>query len=263
MKYWMNIIRKSGSTELVLNVNDLPEDMQRALTAAGLGSEELGIMGAFHADKKNVYIFLPEFARQLRARNPSLDLSSVRAERLIINQLLGVIEHENLHMVMDKEIKEFAINMADDFIDQVIIPNTVSYLDSVDNISYMLMGQMTVETLRPMIRDLLKDTGKHLIHEIMVRMVMQMDNRKIIDELTPYIQQFIQLMLSQIGPIHGPLRMITQDDRGAQDMVDGLMGVFLNGIPSFWANLMRELFLRNDELIVDFIQFNMDSVMNA
>ena len=70
-------------------------------------------------------------------------------------------------------------------------------------------------------------------------------------------------MLSQIGPIHGPLRMITQDDRGAQDMVDGLMGVFLNGIPSFWANLMRELFLRNDELIVDFIQFNMDSVMNA
>ena len=259
--YWMNLIRKSGRTELVLNINDLPEDMQGALTDAGLGSEELGILGAFHAEEKNVYIFLPEFARQLRARNPSLDLSSVRAERLIINQLLGVIEHENLHMVMDKEIKEFAINMADDFIDEVIIPNTVDYLDSIDNIQYIIMGQMTVETISPLIRDLLKDTGKHLIHEIMVRMVMQMDNRKIIDELTPYIQQFIELMLSQIGPIHGPLRMITQDDRGAQDMVDGLMSVFLNGIPSFWANLMRELFLRNDELIVNFIEFNMQAIM--
>ena len=259
--YWMNIIRKSGRTELVINIKDLPADMQSALTASGMGSQDIGILGAFHSETKNVYIFLPEFARYLRAQKPNLDLSSPRAERLIINKLLNTIEHENLHLVMDKDIQEFAEEMTDEFIDQVVMPNTVEFLMTLDNPKIAMMAEMTIHTLTPMVRDMLKDTGQQLIHELMVRMIMQYDNKRIIDELTPYLRRYISLLLNHIGGLHGGLRMMTDGD--TQNMIDGLMGLFLNAVPNFWANLMKELFLRNDELIGSFIQWNVDAVMNA
>ncbi len=69
MKQWMNLIRKSGRTELVLNIKGLPQDMQDALNSAGLGSDEGALMGTYHTETKNVYIFLPEFARVIKMKN--------------------------------------------------------------------------------------------------------------------------------------------------------------------------------------------------
>jgi len=39
------------------------------------------------------------------------------------------------------------------------------------------------------------------------------------------------------------------------------MGVLMNSVPNYWGNLMRELFIRNNEQIIDFIQWNIDAVM--
>ena len=259
--YWMNLIRKSGRTELVLNIRDLPQDMQDALIQAGLGAEDGALMGAFHSESKNVYIFLPEFARSIKAENPKVDLSSSRAERLIINKLLAVIEHENLHKVMDDDITEFAVEKSQEFIDEIVLPNTLEFILNIDDVRNAMLANATVEGLRPLVEDMLKDTGKHLIHEIMVRMVMQYDNNKIIQDLSPYIRQFAGLMLNTFGQAHAPLRMLTADVPELQNMIDGLMGVLMNSVPNYWGNLMRELFIRNNEQIIDFIQWNIDAVM--
>jgi hypothetical protein len=36
----------------------------------------------------------------------------------------------------------------------------------------------------------------------------------------------------------------------------------INALPNYWANLMRQLFLNNNEVISDFMQWNLDAVMN-
>ena len=260
MKYWMNIIRKSGRTELVLNIKDLPEDMQEALREAGMGSTNLGILGAYHPETKNVYIFLPEFTRQIKETKPQVDLSSPRAERLIINRLLNTIEHENLHLVMDDEIRKFAIKRADDFIEELVIPNAMEYITSLDDLETMLIADTTLQGMRPIIKEMLENTGKNLIHEIMVRMVMQYDNKKIIDDLTPYLREYIQVMLSNMMEISAPMRMFLEGNQA--EAANTLIVLMINALPNFWANLMRQLFLNNNELISDFMQWNLNEVMN-
>ena len=259
MKYWMNIIRKSGRTELVLNIKDLPEDMQEALREA-MGNENLGILGAYHPQRKNVYIFLPEFTRQIKQTNPQVDLSSPRAERLIINRLLNTIEHENLHLVMDDEIRKFAIERADDFIEELVIPNAMEYITSLDDIETMLIADTTLQGMRPIIKEMLENTGRNLIHEIMVRMVMQYDNKKIIDDLTPYLREYIQVMLSNMMEISAPMSMFLEGNQA--EAANTLMVLMINALPNFWGNLMRQLFLNNNELISDFMQWNLNEVMN-
>jgi hypothetical protein len=256
----MNLIRKSGRTELVLNIKDLPNDMQEALQQAGMGRENLGILGAYHPETKNVYIFLPEFTRQIKGINPKVDLSSRRAERLIINRLLNTIEHENLHLVMDDDIHEFAVKRAGEFIEELVIPNTMEYIMSLDDIETMAIADVTLQGMRPIIKDMLENTGKNLIHEIMVRMVMQYDNKKIIDDLTPYLREYIQLMLSNMMEVGAPMRMFLEENQ--LEAANTLLVLMINALPNYWANLMRQLFLNNNEVISDFMQWNLDAVMN-
>ena len=261
--YWMNLIRKSGRTELVLNIRDLPQDMQDALNAAGMGSEEVGILGAFHPETNNVYIFLPEFARHIRVTQPNVNLDSPRAERLIINRLLNTIQHENLHLVMDKDIRAFAKSRTEEFVEELVIPQTTEFImNESEDMESNVIGHMTAATMRPMLKHLLENTGKHLIHEIMVRMVMSYDNKKIIDDITPYLRDFIRNMFSNFAEMHIPVRRLLENHPTQQELIDGLMHVLMNSLPTFWGNLMKDLFLRNSELIGDFLTWNMQAVMD-
>ena len=264
MKYWMNLIRKSGRTELVLSIKGLPQDMQDALTAAGLGGEQGALMGAYHAETKNVYIFLPEFARIIKTQNPKIDLDSPRAERLIINKLIAVIEHENLHKVMDDDIKEFAKNLSDDFITQIVQPNILEYIRNIDDSNVagtlsQIKSQAFSEAMKPAVKNMLYQTGTNLIHEIMVRMVMQYDSGRIIDQITPYIRQYIKEMFEQFSQIIGPVVELFGDDEDVQSLANLMIG----SIPNFWGNIMRELFLNNSELIGSFLDFNLEAIMES
>ena len=258
--YWMNLIRKSGRTELVLNIKDLPKDMQEGLKDAGMGSEGLGILGAYHPQTKNVYIFLPEFARYVKEVKPQVDLSTPRAERLIINRLLNTIEHENLHLVMDDDIREFAIENAEEFVEELVVPNVMEYLRSLDDLESVLVGRTTLEGMKPIMLAMLKNTGKNLIHEIMVRMVMKYDNKAIINDLTPYLREYIQMMLSDMMDISMPMRMFLEENEA--EASNTILALLMNALPNFWANLMRQLFLNNNEVISDFMQWNLNAVMN-
>ena len=161
---------------------------------------------------------------------------------------------------MDDDIREFAIENAEEFVEELVVPNVMEYLRSLDDLESVLVGRTTLEGMKPIMLAMLKNTGKNLIHEIMVRMVMKYDNKAIINDLTPYLREYIQMMLSDMMDISMPMRMFLEENEA--EAANTILALLMNALPNFWANLMRQLFLNNNEVISDFMQWNLNAVMN-
>jgi hypothetical protein len=265
MKYWMNIIRKSGGTELVLNVKGLPEKLQQQLKVAGLGVDETGgVLGMYHQEDKTVYIFLTEVVRFIKGQKPEIDLNSPRMERLIINRILATIEHENLHRVMDDSIKEFMENYTDYFVSEVVTPVVAEFLDSIEvdsieSFTSRIQSEAISVAITPSVRNLLYNSGQNLLHEIMVRMMLQYDNNRVIKEITPYILQYIPMMLGDLAATLG----FVPDELRTDENIQGILNLMIDAIPHFWSTLLRNTFLNNFDEVNKFMRTHLRQVLNV
>ena len=266
MKYWMNIIRKSGGTELVLNIKSLPEKLQQQLKVAGLDTimGTGGVLGMYYQEDKTVYIFLTEVVRYIKGQKPEIDLNSPRMERLIINRILSTIEHENLHKVMDDNIKEFMENYTDYFVSDVVIPAVAEFLDrievdSMESFTSRIQSEAISVAMTPSVRNLLYNSGQNLLHEIMVRMIMQYDNNRVIKDITPYILQYIPMMLSDLAAELG----FVPEELRTDENVQGVLNLMITTIPHFWSSLLRNTFLNNFDEVNKFMQTQLQQVMGG
>jgi hypothetical protein len=263
MNWYYGIIKKNGEVVLARTVKELPKNMQNLVS----GSDDF-VLGAYNPADKKIYIYLPDIKRYVEStriggfeerfeqEGVELDtedipeLSDERLERLIINKLLDTITHETLHLAMDDEIIEWVKGQVGNFNRMILRPILRRFMDNPPSPQSAFARLRLTETGGPEIEKIIEKSTSSIVHEILVRMLLQKDMRESSRDLRGYVHLYAKATISTITR----LALNLPDYPEAEDDINSFYQVMLTMLTEHWAEYIGYYYNWNIEYTTDLIR---------
>ena len=244
MSWFYGIIRKAEEVVLATRLAQLPDELQQLIRARGGEGYHLG---AYVPAEDTTYIYLPDFIRAIDEQREGVmrgrlgedasfaQMSDERFERIFMNKFLDTLEHESLHSAMDKEIKEWVKGEVDNFNEQITMRVLRRFIETSDSPDSLVNRANLRNIAIPRLTEILTVSATNLVHEILVRMLLQRDSALSSNQLKEYVMMYSKVVMNEIRD------MVTDLPANAsiQDDVNQFYQMVLSLMSGFWSEYMK------------------------
>ena len=244
MSWFYGIIRKAEEVVLATRLAQLPDELQQMIrTREGEGYH----LGAYVPAEDTTYIYLPDFKRAIDEQREGVmrgrlgedasfaQMSDERFERIFMNKFLDTLEHESLHSAMDKEIKEWVKGEVDNFNEQITMRVLRRFIETSDSPDSLVNRANLRNMAIPRLTEILTVSATNLVHEILVRMLLQRDSALSSNQLKEYVMMYSKVVMNEIRD------MVTDLPANAsiEDDVNEFYQMVLSLMSGFWSEYMK------------------------
>ena len=244
MSWFYGIIRKAEEVVLATRLAQLPDELQQLIRARGGEGYHLG---AYVPAEDTTYIYLPDFKRAIDEKREGVmrgrlgedasfaQMSDERFERIFMNKFLDTLEHESLHSAMDKEIKEWVKGEVDNFNEQITMRVLRRFIETSDSPDSLVNRANLRNMAIPRLTEILTVSATNLVHEILVRMLLQRDSALSSNQLKEYVMLYSKVIVNEIRD------MVTDLPANAsiEDDVNEFYQMVLSLMSGFWSEYMK------------------------